>query len=96
MPAYKKTVTVPGKSAQELYSKVAADLGKFLEKAGVGHADIKNHPHKHCVEMDSKMFSATLQCSDGSITIDGKLSLLATPFKGKIDEGIEKWLKKAF
>ena len=42
------------------------------------------------------MFSATLSCSDGKISLDGNLSLLATPFRSKIDQGIDRWVEKTF
>ena len=96
MPSYTRKVQLPGKSSQELYDKVATDIDRFMEKAGVGKFEIERNPSKKQLQIKSSMFSATLACTDGAIELDGKLSLLASPFKSKIDEGIDKWLAKAF
>ena len=45
-------------------------------------------PARRQVSIKSSMVTATLTCLDGLIDVDGKLSLLASPFRGKIDEGI--------
>lgn len=96
MPSYSRKVSVAGKSAQELYDKVSSDIDRFMQKAQVGKFDIERRPDRKEVEVKSSMFSAVLQCRDGSLELNGKLSLLAAPFKSKIDEGIDKWLAKAF
>lgn len=96
MPSYAKKVQVPGKSSQELYDRVAGDIDHFLGKIGVGKVEVERNPGKKQVTIKSSMVTATLTCLDGLIDVDGKLSLLATPFKGKIDEGITKWINKTF
>jgi protein involved in ribonucleotide reduction len=96
MPSYSRTVQIPGKSSQELYDKVSGDIDRFMEKAGVGKVEIERNAAKKQLNIKSSMFSATLSCLEGSIGLDGKLSLLATPFKSKIDEGINRWLSKTF
>ena len=96
MPSYSRKVPVPGKTAQELYDKVAGDIDRFLSKTPLGKADVERDPGKKEVRVKSSMFSATLLCQEGVLQLDAKLSLLAAPFKGKLDEGIDKWLAKAF
>lgn len=96
MPSYNREVAVPGKSSQELFDKVSADIERFLEKTGTGSYDIKSDPAKKQVSVKGSMFSAVLTCSEGKITLDGSLSLLASAFRGKIDSGIDRWLEKTF
>jgi len=42
------------------------------------------------------MASGSLAALDGELKVDISLSLLASAFKSKIDEGITKWLGKTF
>lgn len=96
MPSYNKKIEIPGHDASQIYEKVAADIEKFLSKGNVGHFDVERDPAAKEVRVNSKMFSATLLCRDGGVDVDGKLSLMAAPFKSKIDDGIQKWLAKSF
>jgi hypothetical protein len=96
MPAYKKIVKVPGHSAQELYDKVSADIDRFLTKASVGKFEVTRDPSTREVKVKSPMFSATLFCEEETVRLDGSLSLMATPFRSKIDEGIDRWIAKTF
>lgn len=97
MPSYSRTVKIPGKSSQELYDKVAQDIDKFLSKGPSSFKfDIERDPQNKEVRLKSSMATATLVCKDGALELDSKLSLLAAPFKSKIDEGIDKWLSKTF
>ena len=67
-----------------------------MEKSNVGKFDVDSDPAKLQVKVKSSMFSATLHCEDGALRLEGSLSLLATPFRSKIDEGIDKWVAKNF
>jgi hypothetical protein len=96
MPSYAKKVPVPGKTSQELYDRVSTDIDHFLGKIGVGKVEVERDPGKKQVTIKSSMVTATLTCLDGLIDVDGKLSMFAAPFKGKIDEGIGKWIAKTF
>ncbi len=96
MPSFTRKIQVPGKSSQELYDKVAGDVDRFLEKSSVGKAEVVRDPSAKSVQIKSSMVTATLTCGEGSIDVDAKLSLLASPFRGKIDEGIDRWIAKAF
>ena len=96
MPSYTKKIPVPGKSSQELYDKISTDIDRFLEKIGMGKVEVDRNAAKKQVTIKASMVTATLSCLEGAIDVDGKLSLLAAPFRGKIDEGISKWIAKTF
>jgi hypothetical protein len=97
MPSYSKTVEIPGKSAQELYDVVSRDIDRFMAKASLpGKVDITRKPESKQVAVKHSMLSATLFCEDGKLRLDAQLSLLATPFRSKIDDGIAWWVGKAF
>ena len=96
MPSFKRRVELPGKSSQELYEKVSSDIARFLEKSSLGGCDIQKDDAARSVTVKHSMFSAALNCQDGFIEVDAKLSLLAAPFKSKLDQGIDRWLEKAF
>ena len=42
------------------------------------------------------MATGSLAASDGELNIEISLSFLASAFKGKIEEGVTKWLTKTF
>lgn len=97
MPSYSKTINLPGKSAQELYDKISSGIDHFLKSANlsfIGKFDLTRDPAKREVSFKASMAEATLRCGDGQVTLQGKLSLLATPFKSKIDQAIETWATK--
>lgn len=96
MPSYSRTVQVPGKKSDELYEKVSEGIDQFLAKISVGEFDIARDPVKRQLSLKSKMFSAVLFCEDGLLRLDGQMSFLAVPFRGKIDEGIDRWISRTF
>lgn len=96
MPSYTRKVNVQGKSASELYETVSKDIDRFLEKAMVGKVTVDRDPGKKEFHIKNPMFSATLSCTENHMAVDGQLSFMALPFKSKLDEGITKWLAKAF
>lgn len=97
MPSYSRKVTLPGKSAQELYDRISEDIERFLSKASIpGKSEVTRDPGKKTVSVTGSLFSATLVCQDGGLELQAKLSLMAAPFRGKLDEGIDKWLAKTF
>ena len=96
MASYTRKVQIPGRSSQELYEKISADIDRFMEKIGVGKVAIERNAAKKEVLVKSSMVTATLACQEGCIQLDAKLSLLASPFRGKIDAGIDKWIAKTF
>jgi hypothetical protein len=96
MPSYSKEVKLPGKSAAQLYEAVDAGIEKFMERSSPGKFEIIRNPGQKSFTLKSAMFSGELSCSEGVLKLDAKLSLMAAAFKGKIDEGIEKWIAKTF
>lgn len=96
MASYSKTFPVPGKLADAIYNSVANDIDRFLSKSPIGNYEIKRDDVTKQVSFKSSMASGTLAAQDGLLKIDISLSLLATPFKSKIEDGVTKWLTKAF
>ncbi len=96
MPSYSRKVKVPGKSAQELYDKVSTDIDRMMGRVSLGKFDIDRDAGKRQVTLNSSLVTATLHCQEGELQLDAKLSLMAAPFRSKIDEGIDRWLEKTF
>ncbi len=96
MPSYSRKVEIKGKSAQELYDKVAGDIDRFVSKIPMGKFDIDRNASAKTVDVKSSMATASLVCKEGCIELNVKLGLMAAPFRGKLDEGINKWLSKTF
>lgn len=98
MPGYSRKIALPGKSAQEIFEKISKgidwvennDSGKF------GKMEFARDPGTLSVSLTNTMVSASLTCSDGEIVLDAKLSMIAYAFRSKIDEGIDRWIKKTF
>lgn len=97
MPAYNKTVKLPGRSSQELYDRVSKQIDELVEKWGLADKmELRRDPEKKQVNLKHSMVSATLSCTEGQMSLDAKLSLMAMPFRSKLDEQIETWIKKNF
>jgi hypothetical protein len=96
MPSYTRKVEIPGKSSQELYETVCAEIQKFTDKLSVGKFEISHDSSSKEIYLKSSMVTATLCCLDQALELDAKLSLMAAPFRSKIDDGIDRWLAKTF
>jgi hypothetical protein len=96
MASFSKSFPVPGKMADAIYTSVANDIDRFLSKSPIGNYDVKRNESAKEVAFKSSMASGTLTAKDGQLQVEISLSLLATPFKSKIEEGVTKWLAKAF
>jgi hypothetical protein len=96
MAKYSRKVDLSGRSAQEIYDKVSSEIERFLEKTPVGKSEVTRDPVAKTIKAKSSMFSAVLTCTEGGVDLAVDLSFLATPFRGKLDEGIDKWLAKHF
>jgi len=97
MPAYSKTVKLPGRSAQDLYETVSKNIDEMVESWGVsGKMELSRDPGGRRLFLKSSLVSATLTCSEEQMVLDAKLSLLAAPFRSKIDEQIDRWVAKNF
>jgi hypothetical protein len=96
MPSYSRHVQVPGKSAQELFEKVAAGIDRFIEKASMGTFEIEKDATQKEVRLKGSLFQGVIQCRDAEISVSGQLSFLAKPFQSQLDSGISRWLAKTF
>jgi hypothetical protein len=96
MASYTRTVEVPGKTSQQLYDRISAEIDSFLSKTSIGKYDLERDPEKKEVRFKSSMASASLACGEGKIELTAKLSLFAAPFRSKLDEGIDRWIAKTF
>jgi hypothetical protein len=96
MAGYTKKISLQGKNSLEIYQAIAADLERFLGKSGMSNIQIDRNEAAKKVSFKASMASGTLTANEGELVVDLSLSLLATPFKGKIDEGIQKWVSKTF
>jgi len=98
MASYSRNVTIPGKSSDEIYKKISTDIDRFVEKytGNLGKFDIERDEASKTVTLKSSMATAKLVCEEGSVRLDAKLGLLASAFRSKIDQGIDRWLEKTF
>ena len=96
MPSYSKTVQVKGKSPHELYTVVSVEIEGFLQKTPLKEYKLHRDEGKKQIKIESSFMNATLHCEIDTLRLEGSLSFLAMPFKSKLDEGIEKWVKKTF
>lgn len=96
MPAYNKKVTVPGKSAQELYEKITQDIDQMIAKWGLPNAKLTRDPAKKQIQLKAPMVEAVLSCTDGQLNLEAQLGLLAMPFRSKIEEQVNKWVNRNF
>ena len=94
MPSYSRKVSVPGKTAQEIYGFVDKNIDGLLAKFSVGKIGVVKDPTGKKIVIESSMFSATLACLEGAVELAGTLSLFAVPFKSQIDEGIDRFISK--
>jgi len=97
MPAYRREAKLPGKSAKELYSLVERELDSLMKKLTVGQSyTLTPNPAQCSFRLDAKVVKATLQCTDGLLRLEGEMSFMLLPFKGKIDSAIDRWIEKTF
>lgn len=98
MPSYERTIPVPGKTAQEIYSRVSHAIGKFQGKdtGRFGKFEFKLDPAARSIRLESSQVTADLLCRDGEVLLKGKLSFLISAFRGKIDSFIDEWITKSF
>lgn len=96
MAKFSKSFVVPGKSGQVIYQAIHENIDKFLSKTPIGEYELKKDEAKKEIAFKASMASGTIRAEDDGVHVDISLSLLATPFKGKLEEGINKWLSKTF
>ena len=96
MASFSKKFQIPGKLADVIYSAVSTDIERFLSKTPLTNVNVDRDDAAKKVSFKSSMATGTLSAKDNELQVEISLSLLASPFKSKIDEGVTKWLNKAF
>ena len=96
MSKYSREVEIPGRSAKELYETVSKDIDRFIAKSPIGGFEVIRNEANLSVSVKSSMANATLNCVENRIRLDANLSLFAAPFRGKLDDAIDRWLAKTF
>lgn len=96
MAKFTKSFNIPGKNGQMIYQAISENIEKFLSKTPIGEHELKKDDAKKEISFKASMASGTIRAQDDGVHVDISLSLLATPFKGKLEEGINKWLSKTF
>ena len=96
MANFTKKFQIPGKSADVIYTAVSNNIEHFLSKTPLGAVDVSRNETTKEVSFKSGMASGTLTATEGSLGVDISLSFLASAFKGKIEEGVTRWLSKTF
>ena len=96
MASFSKKFEIPGKTSDAIYSAVATDIDRFLSKTPLTNVNVTREDAMKKVTFKSSMASGTLLAKDGELSVEVSLSLLASAFKGKIEEGVTKWLNKTF
>ncbi len=98
MPSYQRTIPLPGRTSTEIYARISKALDKFLEKdtGSLGKFEVSREDDHKVVELKSPQVTARLECREGEILLNGKLSFLLSAFRGKIDAGIDDWISKSF
>lgn len=96
MPSHERMIQLPGLSDVEIYGVVEKTIDSFLKRANLGNYDLQKNAEKKEFRIESKMVKGTLRCSASELCLDLNLSFLALPFKGALDEGIDRWVAKNF
>ena len=96
MAKFSKNFPIPGKSGDVIYNAVSSGIDHFLSKTPVGSHEVVRDDAAKKVTFKSSMASGSLVADEGSLQVEISLSLLASPFKSKLDEGVTKWLNKTF
>ena len=96
MASFKKNFPIPGHAAEKIYSVIAKDIDKFLAKTPLTNVHVDRDEKAKKVSFKSSMASGSITAQENAVSVDISLSFLASAFKGKIDEGVTKWLTKTF
>jgi hypothetical protein len=96
MSSYTRSIKIPDKSSQELFDVVSKEVEHFMKKNSFGKYEIDRNAVQKEIRIKTALFSATLRCHDSEIELTAELSLMATPFKSKLDSSITTWISKTF
>jgi hypothetical protein len=96
MPNFSRTLKIPGKTSEELYAKLSAELEHFMAKASFGKIEISRDATLKQIGIKASLFKAHLTCEEEALRVEAELSLMAAPFRKKIDEVIDRWISQNF
>lgn len=98
MATYQRSIPIPGKTSDEIYTRIVRAIDQFQAKdtGRFGKFEFHSDPAAKTVRLESSHATAELECRDGEVNLKGKLSFLASAFRGKIDSGINEWIASAF
>lgn len=98
MPSYSRTIALPGKTADEIFSRISQAIDKFEENdtGKFGKFAFSRDENEKSVQLKSTHVTANLKCRDGEVVLEGKLSFFVAAFRSKIDDGINRWIEKSF
>ncbi|MEE8398048.1 MAG: hypothetical protein V3S89_03515 [Desulfobacterales bacterium] len=96
MRKYAKEVAIPGVSAQDIYRKITRGIDSMLGRMSIRNLDVTRNDDLRSIDIKSSHVSGTLICDEGIISVKGKLSLIAGPFRLKMDNAIENWVSRNF
>lgn len=95
MPRYEKEISVKGKSQAELYKKISKEIEDLLKRFRMDSSlNYERLDAEHAFQVKHQHFTARLEVLDGKIILAGELSWIASAFRGRIDSGIEQWVKE--
>jgi hypothetical protein len=98
MPKYTKSFSLPGVKPETVFDKIVGDSERWKTsiESMLGKVEIQSDPALKQISLKSKFVNAVFVCLPEEVRVDADLSLMAMPFKGKVDEGIDRWIKKTF
>lgn len=98
MPGYSRKIPIAGKTADEIYQKISVGVDWVIENDSgkFGKFEFERDAAAKSVSLKNTFVTAVLHCKESEIVLDAKLSMVAYAFRSKIDEGIDRWLKKTF
>lgn len=95
MQNYNRHIPLAGKKAQEIYFEICKDIDQLFAKIPVGKFKVTRDDEKREIYLKSMLVNAKLICQEEYVQVEAQLSILAAPFRSKIDEGINRWIEKA-
>ena len=89
VPKHFKRIELIGLKKEQIYAKAATDIERILGKLPLGKTDLKKNDSTLSFHIKASLVEADLTCIDGAMEFNGNLSLMAIPFRSKIDEMLE-------
>lgn len=88
-----------GYSTEEIYQIVDSQLEHFLKKGlpeAAGDYKLERFPEKKEMKLHSKWANGHLTVGEHSVQLSLELAWLAVPFRGKVEESLQRWFLKNF